>query len=130
MNNKTLVDLDNNVILRSENIEYDGDTLKNKLNNKYVKLYGAINTKDVFTLNDDINNYDEIHIFASANSYDHRCLCNIYKEKLYSWQYQTVLFYPTIYDIDLRLYDDKIDTTETAIGEDNKHIVSIYGVKY
>lgn len=28
---KTLVDLDNNLMLRSENIEYDGDSLKNKL---------------------------------------------------------------------------------------------------
>lgn len=29
--NKTLVDLDNNLMLRSENIEYDGDSLKNEL---------------------------------------------------------------------------------------------------
>lgn len=127
---KTLVDLDNNLMLRSENIEYGGDSLKNKLDNKYVKLYGEITTKDIFTLNDDIYNYDEIHIFATNNNYEHRCMCNIYKINLYSWQVQTIMFSPTVYDLNLKIYDNKIDTSVTAIGEGGKHIYSVYGVKY
>lgn len=127
---KTLIDLDNNLMLRSENIEYDGDSLKNKLDNKCVQLHGEITTKEIFTLNDDINNYDEIHIFATENVYNHRCFCNIYKEQLLSWQVQFILFSPINYDVNLKLYDNKIDTTETAIGEDGKHIVAVYGVKY
>lgn len=33
MDNKTLINLDNNLMLKSENIEYDNDTLKNILDN-------------------------------------------------------------------------------------------------
>lgn len=35
MNNKTIADLDNNVLIRSENIEYSKKTLKEQLDNSY-----------------------------------------------------------------------------------------------
>lgn len=35
MNNKTMINLDNNLILKSENIEYDNKTLKECLDNMY-----------------------------------------------------------------------------------------------
>lgn len=35
MNNKTMINLDNNLILKSENVEYDNKTLKECLDNMY-----------------------------------------------------------------------------------------------
>ena len=35
MDNKTLINLDNDLMLKSENIEYNNDTLKNVLDNRY-----------------------------------------------------------------------------------------------
>lgn len=127
---KTLVDLDNNLMLRSENIEYDGDSLKSKLDNKYVKLYGDITTKDIFKLSDNINNYDEIHIFATENKYGHRYICNIYRINLYSDYVQFIMYAPNSFDNSLKLYQNTIDTTDTNIGIDDKSIRAIYGVKY
>lgn len=128
--NKTKIDLDSDLILRSENVEYGGDTLNNYLGNKYVLLHDTIDSKGEFTLKDYVDNYDEIHIFATENYYNHRQICNIYRHSLWSSKYQYLQYSNSSWDASLKLYSNKIDTNETEIGTSNRHITGVYGVKY
>lgn len=127
---KTLVNLANDLMLKSENIEYKGGNLKNRLDNSYVRLYdGVMNEKKVYTLKDNVNNYNEIHIFATNNQYNHHIMGTVLKEEFHSWTYQLIMYSPSDYDNLILIYDNIIDLTSSSLGENNKKIVSIYGVR-
>lgn len=74
--NKTIIDLDNNVILRSENIEYNNGTLKNTLESV---LNHNLNEREVGKLNNEtlyeriiigtIPNNDRLEIITDMSSY-------------------------------------------------------------
>jgi hypothetical protein len=102
------------------------------INTRYDLLHGYIGVSGVFTLANSIHNYDEIHIFATTNEYDHRHICSIIKVSNYIYQgkYQTVIFSKDDWDEMIQLYDDKIDTSQSTKFNKNHHILFVYGVKY
>lgn len=107
--------------------------VKDKLiDTRYDLLHGYIGTSGVFTLTSSIHNYDEIHIFATTNEYDHRHICTIINVSnyLYQGKYQTVIFSKDDWDDMIQLYDDKIDTSQSTKFNKNHHILFVYGVKY
>lgn len=95
-------------------------------------LYEAISEKGVFTLSDNVSNYDEIRIYATNNVWDNYLICNIYKHHLNNTYYQTVQYaFNGVYDGGLKIYDNKIDTNSCEkIGTENCHIFKIEGIKY
>ena len=107
--------------------------VKDKLiDTRYDLLYGYIGISGVFTLANSIHNYDEIHIFATTNKYDHRHICTIIKVSnyLYKDKYQTVIFDKDDWDDMIQIYDDKIDTSQSTKFSEYHHILFVYGVKY
>lgn len=98
---------------------------------KVVELYGIIREKGVYTLNDTISNYDEIRIWASANVWEHRQMCNWYRYNLWDSMVHFLQYTPNDWDTDLVLYDDVIDTSGcTNFGVDDRHIFKVEGIRY
>ncbi|MCI6189131.1 MAG: hypothetical protein MR691_04220 [Clostridium sp.] len=86
MQNKELVDLENNKMLRSENIEYNSDSLKNtldKLNNDILRatiLYSDLSGNNGnITLSDNVSNYSYIEIFYRDNDNNYNSMKYMYK---------------------------------------------------
>ena len=107
---------------------------KNELENKatkYVQLYGEISSKDIFILSDNVNNYDEIHVFATANKWGHRVTGTIFKYNLSSDMLQIFPFNKNYWEESIKIYETTVDTTSAdLIGTEDYRILGIYGVKY
>ena len=104
--------------------------LENKAT-KYVQLYGEISSKDIFILSDNVNNYDEIHVFATANLWGHRVTGTIFKHNLSSDMLQILPFNKNYWEENFKIYETTVDTTSAdLIGTENYRILGIYGIKY
>lgn len=98
------------------------------------KLYDdTISTKGVFTLKDNVSNYDEIHVFATINTWGHQQICSILKHTLSSSFVQTIIFSKDYWDMGTKVYQNIIDTTGSTVlegAEGAPTIWGIYGIRY
>jgi hypothetical protein len=124
---------DTNTPINAENLNQLQTNVENEFTNtksKLVRLYWDISTKGTFGLYDDINNYDLILVFATANAYNHRQMCSILKHNLTSSFVQMIQISDTIYENTFKIYGTTVDTTGcTQIGTGTNKITGIYGLK-
>lgn len=119
--------------LNAENLNNNFNELNNKIEGKGLTKLNTyeINTKETYTLSDNINNYDFIIILATSNAYTHRRIANIYLPvTTSSTNVQLLQYSPTDWDNNLKIYDNILDTTQCDnIGTDYLRIIAVYGAK-
>lgn len=125
---------DTNTPLNAENLNQVQTNVENEFVNTQSKLVplinGYIEGKTQVTLNDNINNYDLILVFATSNAYDHRQLCTILKHNLSSSYYHSVQINGDTIENNFKIYGTTVDTTEcTYIGTGTNKITEIYGLR-
>lgn len=98
-------------------------------------LNDVVTTKGIFTLNDNVSNYDFIIVFATVNQWYHRQVATILKNGLSNVLVQEIPFTRFAEGIDqnIKIYDNVLDTTGSDILEGSTwpyaQIRDIYGVK-